>query len=118
MSKKLNSTFKNCRTYNSAKIGRNRVRSLSCHCKLSYEKTKHITKKPPKRYDTDKLQNEETSKKCASIIGDGFANLLDEDDEITLDELFYIKLQKSYIQQLKKKSDTNCYIYIYIYIRL
>ena len=47
------------------------VKSLTFHCKLSYEKTKitkHIAKKPPKCYDTDKLQRKETFKKCALII--------------------------------------------------
>ena len=58
------------------------------------KKTKHIiTKKPPKRYDTDKLQSEETSKKFSSVMGEGFANILDEDDEMTTDE-FYIKFKK------------------------
>ena len=55
------------------------------------KKMKHIAKKPLKRYDTDKLQSKETSKKFASIIGEGFANLLD--DEMTPDE-FYIKFKK------------------------
>ena len=57
------------------------------------KKTKHIAKKPPKRYDTDKLQSKETSKKFASIIGEGFSNLVDEDDEMTPDE-FDIKFKK------------------------
>ena len=52
---------------------------------------KHIAKKPLKPYDTDKLQGKETSKKFASIIGEGFANLLD--DEMTPDE-FYIRFKK------------------------
>ena len=37
---------------------------------------KHIAKKPLKRYDTDKLQRKEISKKFASIIEEGFSNLL------------------------------------------
>ena len=57
------------------------------------KKTKHIAKKQPKRYDTDKLQSKETSKKCSSIIGEGFSNILDEDDEMTPYE-FYIELKK------------------------
>ena len=57
------------------------------------KKTKIIAKKPPKSYDTDKLQSKETSKKFASIIEERFANLLDEYDEMTPDE-FYIKFKK------------------------
>ena len=83
MSKKLKSTLKNCRTYNSAEIGSDHSLVIANLVMKKPKKMKHIAKKPLKRYDTDKLQSKETSKKFASIIGEGFANLLD--DEMTPD---------------------------------
>ena len=91
MSKKLKSTLKNCRTYNSAEIKSVHSLVIANLVMKKPKKTKHITKKPPKRYDTDKLQSEETSKKFASIIGEVFANILEY--EMTPDE-FYIKFKK------------------------
>ena len=91
MSKKLKSTLKNCRTYNSAEIGSDHSLVIANLVMKKPKKMKHIAKKPLKRYDTDKLQSKETSKMFASIIGEGFANLLD--DEMTPDE-FYIKFKK------------------------
>ena len=81
ISKKLKSTLKNCRTYNSVEIGSDHSLVIA-NLVMKNQKRRNITKKPPKRYDTDKLQSKETSKKFASIIGEGFANLLDEDDEM------------------------------------
>ena len=98
MSKKLKSTLKNCRTYNSAEIGSDHSLFIA---NLVMKKPKKITKKLLKRYNTDKLQSKETSKKFASIIGEGVANLLDDQMNFTLNS------KKSYIQQLKKKSDIN-----------
>ena len=92
MFKKLKSTLKNCRTYNSAEIGSDHSLVIANLVMKKPKKMKHITKKPLKRYDTDKLQSKETSKKFSSIIGEGFSNLLD--DEMTSDE-FYIKFKKN-----------------------
>ena len=92
MSKKLKSTLTNYRTYNSAEIESDHSLIIANLVMKKPKQTKHIAKKLLKRYDTDKLQSKETSKKCASIIGEGF-NLLGEDDEMTPDE-FYIKFKK------------------------
>ena len=83
ISKKLKSTLKNCKTYNSIEIESDHSLVISS-----------LVMKQPKRYDTDKLQSKETSKKCSSIIGEGFSNILDEDDEMTPYE-FYIVFKKS-----------------------
>ena len=93
MSKKLKSTLKNFRTYNSIEIESDHSLVISNLVMKKPNKTKHIAKKQPKRYDTDKLQSKETSKKFSSIIGEGFSNILDEDDEITPYE-FYIEFKK------------------------
>ena len=51
MSEKLKSSLKNCRTYK--KLCRNRIRSLTFHCKLSFEKTKqNETYKHKKNHQT------------------------------------------------------------------
>ena len=91
MSKKLKYTLKSCRTYNSAEIGSDNSLVIANLVMKKLNKMKHIAKKPLKRYDTYKLQSKETSKKFASIIGEGFANLLD--DEMTSDKC-YIKFKK------------------------
>ena len=44
------------------------------------------------------MQSEEKYKKFVSIIGTGFANLLDEDDEMNPGEI-YINSKKSYIAE-------------------
>ena len=68
MSKKLKYTLKNCRTYNSAEIGSDHSLVIANLVMKKTKKMKNIEKKPLKRYDTDKLQSKETSKKFASII--------------------------------------------------
>ena len=55
MSKKLKSTLKNCRPYNSAEIGSDHSLVIANLVMKKQKKMKYITKKPPKRYDTDKL---------------------------------------------------------------
>ena len=65
MSKKLKSTLKNCRTYNSAEIESDHSLIIANLVVKKPKKKKHITKKRLKHYDTDKLKSEETSKKVA-----------------------------------------------------
>ena len=70
MSSKLKLTFKNCWLYHSAEIGSdNSIVNANTDEKNS-KKFKHTKKRPPRRYDNDKMQkqNGEIPKKFAAVI--------------------------------------------------
>ena len=68
MSKKLKPTLKNCRSYHSAEIGSDHSIVIANIDVKKSKKYNYTKKRPPRRYDNDKIQNGETSKKFAAEL--------------------------------------------------
>ena len=69
MSRKLKSTLKNCRSYHSAEIGSDHSIVNAITDEKKSKKFKHTKKRPPRRYDNDKIQKQigEISKKFTAV---------------------------------------------------
>ena len=57
------------------------------------KKYNYTKKRPPRRYDNDKIQNGETSKKFAAELKERLATLLDDDNATTMPNDFYNKFK-------------------------
>ena len=93
MSKKLKPTLKNCRSYHSAEIGSDHSIVIANIDVKKSKKYNYTKKRPPRRYDNDKIQNGETSKKFAAELKERLATLLDDDNATTMPNDFYNKFK-------------------------